>query len=123
MVVLAGLEHLAVNYCPAAGDVWLVAPADMPLLSARVIDQVIETALAKPTEIVVACRHGQRGHPVAFPWPLAAAARGLAGEQGLNQLLKTNPTLDLELGDELILADVDTPNDYQRWRPRGCEPS
>jgi molybdenum cofactor cytidylyltransferase len=114
--VLQGLDHLATVDRPAPDDVWLLAPADMPLVTAGVIDQVLAAALAAPGEIVVPCRQGRRGHPVAFPWPLADAARGLSADQGLNQLLALYPVRLIELGDQLSLVDLDTPDDYLRLR-------
>ncbi len=114
--VLQGLDHLTTVDRPTPGDVWLLAPADMPLVTADVIDQVLGAALAAPGEIVVPCRQGQRGHPVAFPWPLAELARRLSADQGLNQLLAEHPVRRIELGEQLSLADLDTPDDYLRLR-------
>jgi molybdenum cofactor cytidylyltransferase len=114
--VLQGLDHLATVDHPTPGDVWLLAPADMPLLTADVIDRVLDAALAAPGEIVVPCRQGQRGHPVAFPWPLADAARRLSADQGLNQLLAEHSVRRIELGEQLSLADIDTLGDYLRLR-------
>jgi len=114
--VLQGLDYLATMDRPALGDFWLLAPADMPLVNAGVINRVLDAALAAPGEIVVPCRQGQRGHPVAFPWPLADAARRLSADQGLNQLLAEHPVRRIELGEQLSMADLDTPDDYRRLR-------
>ena len=112
--VLQGLDHLASAYHPTADDVWLLAPADMPLLTTGVIDRVLDAWLAGPGEIVVPCGQCRRGHPVAFPWPLVEAARRLAPDQGLNQLLTRHPVRLIELGEELTLTDLDTPEEYMR---------
>ena len=39
--VLAGLDYLADKYQPQPIDAWLLAPADMPLLSPQVIDVLL----------------------------------------------------------------------------------
>jgi len=118
--VLQGLDHFAAVDHPTHHDVWLVAPADMPLLTAAVIDQVLDACLTSPGDIIVPCRHGRRGHPMALPWRLAEAARRLPADQGLNQLLAQHPVRLIELGEELSLADLDTPEDYAR-RPDASE--
>ncbi|HEV3024973.1 MAG TPA: NTP transferase domain-containing protein, partial [Pirellulales bacterium] len=40
--VLQALDHLAAVDLPSDDDFWLLAPADMPLLTSSVIDRVIE---------------------------------------------------------------------------------
>ena len=72
--IAAGIQYLLESRPPAADDAWLVAPADMPLLSAQAIDAVIaayrqqlaarDTAHTNlPLQIVVPHHAGRRGHP------------------------------------------------------------
>ncbi len=113
--VLAGLAHAANLYAPNEGDAWLLAPADMPMYTPATIDRVIEEAKGWREHIVVPCYAGQRGHPVLFPWRMAAAAAALAPDVGLNQLLKENAVREVDVFDQGVLADLDTVEDYRKW--------
>jgi CTP:molybdopterin cytidylyltransferase MocA len=57
----------------------------------------------------------RRGHPVLFPWPLAAAVEALPAEAGVNRLLQQHDVLELPVRD-LALDDLDTPAEYERLR-------
>lgn len=113
--VQAALVHLAAQANDQ--DVWLLAPADMPTLRPDVIDLLLQTARQSAGTILVPSVNGRRGHPVLFRWPMAAAVARLAGDQGVNELLRQFPVTEVPSQDKAILADVDTPEDYRRLRP------
>lgn len=117
--VLAGLDYVARKYQPRPLDAWLLAPADMPLLSSAAIDALLAAWRqgGASDEIVAPCRAGRRGHPVLFAWSLAAAARQLGPEEGLNQLLARHRVREIPVDDEAGFVDLDTPDDYRRWKP------
>lgn len=119
--VLAGLAYVEAKYRPGPQDAWLLAPADMPLLKPESIDRLLaaakENLLRDRQEILALSRAGRRGHPVLFPWPLVAAARQLPSDAGLNRLLEQSGCRELPADDEGGFVDLDTPADYQRWRP------
>lgn len=114
--VRAGLAYLYEAASPEPQDAWLVAPADMPLLTTELIDAVIAAHdPARPAIIVP--RHGtRRGHPVLFPWPLAAEVSQLPENQGLKALLETHPVREVPWADAAAREDMDTPEDYRRLR-------
>jgi molybdenum cofactor cytidylyltransferase len=114
--VQIGLEFVSRTFHPRALDAWLLAPADAPLISARVIDMLLEDFQRAPTSIIVPRCCGRRGHPVLFPWPMAGQVATLAADQGVNVLVDRGPTRYLECDDPGILSDVDTPADYERER-------
>lgn len=116
--VLIGLEYLAACYRPVPDDAWLLAPADMPELTTAAVDAVVGAWRMGGGPIVVPCHNGRRGHPVLFAWPLADEVRALGPAHGLNELVRRHPSREIELSDEAILADLDTPDDYGR-RPVG----
>lgn len=119
--VLAGLEYVAGKYQPQTNDFWLLAPADMPTLSPQTIDALLtawSAGASQTADIVAPCRGGRHGHPVLFSWPLAEAARRLGEEEGLNQLLARHRVQELPVDDDDGFADLDTPDDYRRWRQR-----
>jgi molybdenum cofactor cytidylyltransferase len=123
--VLLALEHLRQSAAPSDSDAWLLSPADGVGLTAKAIDLVIDEfsnyAVSHGTAtIVIPAVAGRRGHPVAFPWPLAEEVGQLAGDEGINVLRRRHGAHQWDitqlLGDdaERILIDLDTPQDYQR---------
>lgn len=117
--VLAGLDYVEANYRPCANAAWLLAPADMPLLTAQLIDGLLaaweENLFRSRQEILALSRGGRRGHPVLFPWALVAAARQLPAGAGLNQLLDKFGCRELAVAEDAAFVDLDTPADYRRW--------
>jgi molybdenum cofactor cytidylyltransferase len=121
--VLRGLEYLGREFAPAPTDAWLVAPADLPLLTATLIDRLIdahvaEIAFGRESTILVPVRDGRRGHPVLFPWLFADKVQRLPANQGLNALVASCPTREIPCGGELAFDDVDTPEEYRRLYDR-----
>jgi molybdenum cofactor cytidylyltransferase len=105
------------------GDVWLVAPADMPGLEPEVINAVIaayerDTAAGKEEkQIWIASHQGRRGHPVLLPWQMARDVEELGADQGLKAVVARYPVRLVEVNSTAIFADIDTPEDYQAQRP------
>ncbi len=116
--VRAALDHLRRVANPGPDDVWLMAPADMPELSSRVVNCLIEAVRQFPGEILVPRSGGRRGHPVLFPFALAQHVDQLSPDEGLNRLLESLPVRELEWpadqADEAVPVDLDTPDDYAR---------
>lgn len=114
--VAAGLAHLATAYEPRPTDVWLLAPADLPRLNARLIDQVLTAHDPAAPRVLVPVSDGRRGHPVLFPWPLASAVGSLAADEGINALVAAAGPREIECDELAAFADLDTPDDYARLR-------
>lgn len=91
-------------------DSLLIMPADLPLLRIESIRRV--AALASSDRIVIPHCGGLRGHPVAFGrayWPALSA---LSGDEGARSVIAEASTKNievLELDDEGIYLDADTP--------------
>jgi molybdenum cofactor cytidylyltransferase len=113
---------------PADRDAWLVAPADLPLLSTATIDQVI-AAFDPARGRAVRPRHdGKFGHPVLWPFRAAPRLSALPVERGLDALFETEGSdtdqsesgaFDVvECGSDCVAADLDTPEEYRRLRDR-----
>jgi molybdenum cofactor cytidylyltransferase len=103
-------------FSPYTRDAWLAAPADLPRLSAAVIDRLIEEHRRDPSGALVPTVQQRRGHPVLFPWNWATRVRQLGAEEGLNSLLREGRTQEVDCSDliqAVELNDVDTPEDYQ----------
>jgi molybdenum cofactor cytidylyltransferase len=138
--VQIGLRYVVEKHHPTPDDAWLLAPADMPLIKASTIDQLIDAheqasrttqvdrswtrgLSGRPIIVPVTELAGQdppsnarrRGHPVLFPWPLAAAVDALPPDAGINRLLQQHDVLELPVPG-LVLDDLDTPAEYERLR-------
>lgn len=97
-------------------DGFLVCPGDHPGISAADFDACIAVFRAAPDRIVIACRGGQRGHPLIFPAGLAAFVQSAACHQGLSALRQAHPERIalVECASPGVTTDVDTPGDYDR---------
>jgi molybdenum cofactor cytidylyltransferase len=116
-----GLRHIEANFAPTADDAWLLAPADMPNLSPRVIDLLISAHNPTQSTILVPTLAGKRGHPVLFPWTLAAEVFSLPDTEGLNVLRQRHHSREIacdsvEPPGSFAFSDIDTPEDYKRLK-------
>jgi molybdenum cofactor cytidylyltransferase len=113
-----GLRYLEANFVPTAEDAWLLAPADMPNLSPRVIATLISAHNQCNSHILIPTLSGKRGHPVLFPWPVAGEIYLLAADEGLNVLRQRHesrqvPCDSVEPLGSPAFQDIDTPEDYR----------
>jgi molybdenum cofactor cytidylyltransferase len=116
-----GLKHIEANFAPSAEDAWLLAPADMPNLSPRLIEALISAHDKKKSQILIPTLCGKRGHPVLFPWSIAGEVYSLSADEGLNTLRQRHeaqevPCDSLETAGGSAFSDIDTPEDYARLR-------
>jgi len=111
--VALGLAAIAREESPASDDAWLLAPADIPGLATAIIDRLIAAHEASGGEILVPACQGKRGHPVLFPWPLAAEVEQLPSDRGVNELLNRHAPRRIECGLAALAPDIDTPADYE----------
>jgi CTP:molybdopterin cytidylyltransferase MocA len=112
--VALGLAWARQSCSPGEKDVWLLAPADMPRLSPQVIDRLLQEHDARRPQILVPRAGGKNGHPVLFPWPLAAEVERLSPDEGINVLRDRYGYRTIELNDSSSFDDLDTPEDYAR---------
>ena len=106
---------LGVNHLPDALDGFLVMLADMPFVSATLIDRMMDAFdPAAGRGIVVPTCRGRRGNPVVWPAALREEFRHLAGDRGAKQLMVLHGDLlyELEVDDDAVLTDLDTPEDF-----------
>ena len=94
----------------------LLALGDQPQIERSVAAQVIEAYRAGSAGIVIPVVHGKRGHPVLIDVDrYRLEISELSGDMGLKPVVRGHPedTLELDLENEDILRDMDTPEDYQ----------
>ena len=90
---------------------------DHPLVSAATIKALIDSFRAAPLPILVASCQGKRGHPVLFSSHIYGEILAAPLDQGAKVVVRKDPSRvrELSLDDPGILADIDTPEDYQRY--------
>ncbi len=118
-----GLNWLETQFHPKDTDSWLLVPADHPSLDPAVVAQLLRARATNPHgSIVVPTFHGRRGHPALLSWEHVARIRKFPADQGLNAYLRQNieVTLEVPVDSADILADLDTPEDYEQLRRRWC---
>jgi len=115
-----GLRWLEDRIAPGPDDVWLLAPADHPVLSPAVVRQLLDVAHSSVCSVAVPVHQGRRGHPTLIRWRHAAGIRALPAGVGINVYLreKAAETLEVPVADAGVLTDLDTPEDYERLRER-----
>jgi molybdenum cofactor cytidylyltransferase len=92
-------------------------PADMPFVGPEIYRELARYAPAAP---VLPSFGGRSGHPVLLPSELIPAILALSEEVPLKSLIATAGPAYAEIGDDSILRDIDTVQDYEhaladRW--------
>lgn len=107
--VLCGLRSLGVD-CAAC----FIHPVDIPLVSRHTVSKLIDSLRATPDSIIRPCFQNRRGHPLLIPSRFFKHIIGFEQPGGLRAALRPleSSTVTIEVDDENILFDVDTPEDY-----------
>jgi molybdenum cofactor cytidylyltransferase len=108
-----GASLAAGVHASSEADGWIVALADMPWVAPETIEAVARR-LDDGGSIVVPVYRGRRGHPVGFAAMHGKALASLDGDVGARSLLASPALTTIEVDDEGILADVDSPGDLRR---------
>ncbi|HEV8630867.1 MAG TPA: nucleotidyltransferase family protein [Thermoanaerobaculia bacterium] len=118
--VLAGLAALA----PTTPDPLVVCPADLPALRAETVVALLTVYRREGGVVVPRCGDGRgskRGHPLLLAPAWQQRIPELAiHEGGLRRILElaAGAVHEVAVDDPGTLHDVDTPEDYERLRPR-----
>ncbi len=88
----------------------IVLLGDMPLVTAAMIDRMIEAHAAAPAAIVMASHNGERGNPVLWPKGDFPALKTISGDKGARERIaeEGRRVIAVELG-EAAGFDLDTP--------------
>ncbi|HXO27721.1 MAG TPA: nucleotidyltransferase family protein [Thermoanaerobaculia bacterium] len=115
--ILAGLAALGGPGRLAGGRATLlVCPADLPALCPDTVVELLRRREAAGVGLAVPVYRGRRGHPLAVAPALVPEIESLDPGRGLRQLLDLHPgdLLSVEVDDPGCVADLDTPEDYDR---------
>jgi molybdenum cofactor cytidylyltransferase len=99
----------------------LVCLSDQPLLDARDIERLVACfGHGCPTSVQVPTYLGRRGNPVILSWQHRATILAGGGKMDCRRMIANNPQLVtyVEMDNDHVVFDVDTPEDYERLRQR-----
>lgn len=108
----AGLQAL-----PAAAAAALVLLVDQPLVTAALINTLIDSYNEDRSVLALVPRfEGRRGNPSLLAAPLFEELRTLEGDTGARGVIErhANQVRWLDLNDPAVITDVDTPEAYNR---------
>ncbi len=104
---------------------WVIlCPGDAPGLTPKLVANLLELAARRRDCIVIPSHEGRRGHPIVLPWDVAAEVRTLPPDVGVNALVARHAdrVIELPVPDPGLIADLDTPEDLDRWSRRPSRP-
>lgn len=113
--------RLGIANLPEDSDAALVLPVDFPRVAAATVALLVQKAAASDAPIVNPSYNGVAGHPVVFAsriFPELLAPDLPAGARAVMDA-HAHEALAVPVDDPGILADVDTPGDYQKYVERG----
>jgi len=108
--VCAGVRAL-----PPESDACFLLPADMPLIRPATLRALLKIHRMHPQAIVFPVFEGRRGHPPLVPCAIVREAID-SGSAGPLSAILHNPNLhaiEVEVPDEAIHLDMDSPKDYE----------
>jgi CTP:molybdopterin cytidylyltransferase MocA len=113
--VLAGVNTLA----PDVGS-FFVHPVDIPLVRPHTAAMLMDAFDRHPAPVVYPLFDDRRGHPPLVHGQLRSAICTHDGSGGLRTLLGRfdAAALDVNVADEGVLLDLDTPDDFERLSAR-----
>jgi len=108
----AGLRELG-----DAPEAVVMCLADHPFITRQVIDAILQAHARTHRPIVVPTYGGGRGHPTLFARSLFAELLAAPLDQGARVVVRAHAqeVLELIVDEPGIMADVDTPEQYEQW--------
>lgn len=109
--VVAGVKTLGEDI-----DAFFLLPVDIPLVRGRTVTELLRERGNRKTGILYPSFRGKRGHPPLISSLYREDILNWKGEGGLKSCLARyeGDAVDVEVTDERILLDMDTPEDYHR---------
>lgn len=113
--VIAGIASLKNEI-----DAFFVLPVDLALVRPATIERLLVASHNSNAKVFYPVFMGMRGHPPLIAGRLSAEIAAWQGKGGLQGALAKyeEDALEVEVADELILRDMDTPDDYTVLKQR-----
>jgi molybdenum cofactor cytidylyltransferase len=113
--VLAGIRTL-----PADTSSFFVHPVDIPLVRPHSLAMLMDACNARPSPVTYPVFDHTRGHPPLVDGDLKETILSNGGSGGLRSILHRFDTeaLEVQVADQGVLLDLDTPEDVQRLATR-----
>jgi len=113
---MSGSIRLGLAEVEAETDAVIVVLGDQPFVSPVTIGALIDAYHSSKASVVVPVYHGRRGNPVLFDRKLFPQIKRVRGDIGAKSVVARNKdnVVEVDVDDEGILADIDTPSDYSR---------
>lgn len=111
----AGLDAL-----PGEAEAAVVLLADMPRVTAEHVDRLIDAWNPQQPSIVVPRYAGRHGNPILWSRKFFPAMRAVSGDQGARGVLESHARRIhyVEMDDDAVHADVDTPDNLSALEGR-----
>jgi molybdenum cofactor cytidylyltransferase len=116
--MLSSIQH-GLRALPREAKAVLIGLGDQPQIQERTVQQLCHTYLESNARLVVPSFHLRRGHPWLVASPLWADLLEMRAPQSPRAFLNRHAgeIQYVNVGNPSILADLDTPEDYQKARP------
>jgi molybdenum cofactor cytidylyltransferase len=113
----AGWKHIAGLWGPEAV---MVSLADMPLVTAEIIDTLMGRFAGAGCAIGVPVYAGTKGHPVILSAELGDEVENLTGDRGARSIVEAREdrVLEVPVHSDAVLIDVDTAADLDEVKRR-----
>lgn len=101
----------------------LIAPGDSVGVAPRLVRAMIEQFHHDREKIIIPTYQQKRGHPLLLPLSIAFLIADLTEDRGIDSLVRRfeDRVIELAWSEGATIADIDTPEDYERWRDRLSE--
>jgi molybdenum cofactor cytidylyltransferase len=111
-----GLAAIAERFTPEDDSVWLLIPADHPVLDGDVVRELLVARSQSDADVLVPTHDGERGHPTLFRWTLADRVSQIPVGRGLNWLVRHGSVsvAELDVASASVVLDLDTPEDFHK---------
>jgi molybdenum cofactor cytidylyltransferase len=107
---------------PPDAEAFMILLGDQPLIDTNVINKLIDSYRAGKHGIMIPVYNGRRGHPVIFDARYREELLFI-GDQGAREVVYKHAAdiFEVQIDSPNILADMDTPQDYQEAKKQAAE--
>ena len=111
---------LGVRSISAGVSAFIVFMVDQPLISASLINMLIDEFKKRRCLALRPVCKGLPGHPVIFSSSVIEELKNLSGDEGARQVLKKlkDKVEYFEVQDEAVILDIDTPENFEQFIKR-----